>query len=235
MKISEIFYSIQGEGKYTGAPSVFIRTSYCNLRCGWCDTPYTSHKPENKDMSIDEITEQFKGLGSKRYFVPHVVLTGGEPFIQNKECVELTYRLRDLNPSVQITIETNGTIFAPVFATLISISPKLKSSAPYENQTTKALEKAHETIRTKLKIKEFRQKYDCQFKFVITKLEDLDEVLGIVDVHNIPQHEVYLMPEGITREDLSFKAEKTAQMCLEHGFNYSDRLHVRIWNDARGV
>src|SRR5260370_18429506 len=74
MKIAEIFYSIQGEGMLTGVPSVFIRTSGCNLRCQWCDTPYTSWNPEGREMSQDEI------LAEARVHQPsHALVTGGDP------------------------------------------------------------------------------------------------------------------------------------------------------------
>ena len=76
MRIAEIFYSIQGEGILAGVPSIFIRTSGCNLRCHWCDTPYASWKPEGPEMSIEEILKKISGWDCN-----HIVLTGGEPMI----------------------------------------------------------------------------------------------------------------------------------------------------------
>src|SRR2546430_7022976 len=76
MKISELFYSIQGEGKLVGMPSVFVRASGCNLRCTWCDTPYASWQPEGSETSIAQILEQ-----AAAYPANHIVLTGGEPMI----------------------------------------------------------------------------------------------------------------------------------------------------------
>ena len=76
MLISEVFYSLQGEGSLVGVPSVFIRTSGCNLRCAWCDTPYASWNPEGKNRSIDELIAEID-----RHPTEHVVLTGGEPMI----------------------------------------------------------------------------------------------------------------------------------------------------------
>src|ERR1700704_5212716 len=87
MKISEIFYSIQGEGMLAGVPSVFLRTSGCNLRCTWCDTPYTSWKPEGDDLPLAAILADVRGHGST-----HVVVTGGEPMIQ-QDIVQLTQRI----------------------------------------------------------------------------------------------------------------------------------------------
>src|SRR5258706_8851752 len=114
MKIAEIFYSIQGEGILTGVPSVFVRTSGCNLRCQWCDTPYTSWNPEGREMTQDEI------LAEVRAHQPsHVVVTGGEPMIA-PGIVELTQQL-----GTHVTIETAGTVYKPVTCDLMSISPKL--------------------------------------------------------------------------------------------------------------
>ncbi|MDP6599438.1 MAG: 7-carboxy-7-deazaguanine synthase QueE [Candidatus Poribacteria bacterium] len=123
MKYSEIFYSIQGEGQLVGLPSVFFRTSYCNLRCIWCDTPYTSWQPEDKDISVEDAV-----VAILAYDCQQVVITGGEPFMQAKELTLLCQQLRQQGQ--HITIETNGTLFQQVEANLLSISPKLASSSP---------------------------------------------------------------------------------------------------------
>ena len=102
MRISEIFHSVQGEGELAGVPSVFVRTSGCNLRCAWCDTPYASWNPEGEDLPVDVIVEHVNGFGSR-----HVVLTGGEQMIA-RDIHLLSARLRDLGQ--QITIETAGTV-----------------------------------------------------------------------------------------------------------------------------
>src|SRR3954466_7799699 len=103
MFISEIFYSLQGEGELTGVPSVFVRTSGCNLRCTWCDTPYASWNPEGKPMSVDDLVAAVQAHRAAR----HVVLTGGEPMIA-KELAALASKLRLLG--YHITIETAATI-----------------------------------------------------------------------------------------------------------------------------
>ena len=122
MKIAELFYSLQGEGSLVGVPSVFIRTSGCNLRCSWCDTPYTSWQPEGTELSLDQILDEVQAHPAR-----HVVVTGGEPMIA-PEIVPLTERLRALG--LHITIETAGTVFQPVACDLMSISPKLANSTP---------------------------------------------------------------------------------------------------------
>src|ERR1043166_2570404 len=98
MKISEIFYSIQGEGMLAGVPSVFIRTAGCNLRCTWCDTPYTSWEPQGENMPLHEIVNV-----ATAYPAAHVVVTGGEPMIA-PEIADLTAQLAAAG--VHITIET---------------------------------------------------------------------------------------------------------------------------------
>src|ERR1700739_4737510 len=99
MKIAEIFYSIQGEGALAGVPSVFVRTSGCNLRCVWCDTPSACGSPEGRETRIDEILTEVRGYGAS-----HVVVTGGEPMIA-EGVVELTRAL-----DMHVTIETAGTV-----------------------------------------------------------------------------------------------------------------------------
>src|SRR5439155_4255172 len=106
MKIAEIFYSIQGEGSLAGVPSVFVRTSGCNLRCSWCDTPYTSWRPEGKPQSIPEVLQAVRD-----YNCDHVVVTGGEPMIV-PEMPDFTEALRA--EGKHITIETAGTVDVPV-------------------------------------------------------------------------------------------------------------------------
>ncbi|MGH9673078.1 MAG: 7-carboxy-7-deazaguanine synthase QueE, partial [Bryobacteraceae bacterium] len=124
MKIAEMFRSIQGEGILAGVPSVFLRTTGCNLRCVWCDTPYTSWEPEGDERSIDDIMRYVKENSTG-----HVVVTGGEPMIAPR-IGELTRRLREAGE--HITIETAGTVAPEVFCDLMSISPKLANSTPRE-------------------------------------------------------------------------------------------------------
>ena len=122
MRIAEIFRSIQGEGFLTGTRSVFVRTSGCNLRCSYCDTPYTSWTPEGEDLSVDEIAARIDELDCR-----HVVLTGGEPMLF-AELIPLAAGLR--RRGKHITIETAGTLYLPVECDLMSLSPKLSNSIP---------------------------------------------------------------------------------------------------------
>ncbi|MCZ6681364.1 MAG: 7-carboxy-7-deazaguanine synthase QueE [Candidatus Poribacteria bacterium] len=226
MKYSEVFYTIQGEGQLIGVPSVFFRTSYCNLRCVWCDTPYTSWNPENKDMIVADAVELITGYGCK-----HVVITGGEPFVQVPELTELCHELD--RRGHHLTIETNATIFAPVTAHLISMSPKLRNSnPPRDNRYFRRHERGRICADV---IRQFLDQYECQVKFVVDCPEDLEEIQTLQADIPIPVETVVLMPQGITPEELRPKQEWLVDICKTHGYRYSPRVHVDIWGNQRGV
>ena len=126
MKISEIFHSIQGEGKRAGVPSVFVRASGCNLRCTWCDTPYASWNPDGDDQSVEQILGTVHASNCR-----DVVVTGGEPLIM-PDITALCAALKDAGH--YITIETAATVFEPVAVDLASLSPKLSNSTPHERE-----------------------------------------------------------------------------------------------------
>src|SRR4051812_11842991 len=124
MKVAELFYSIQGEGKLVGVPSVFVRASGCNLRCVWCDTPYASWAPEGEDLPVEQIVQRIES-----YRARHVVMTGGEPMIM-PEIVRLSQALKERGHHV--TVETAATVYKPVALDLASLSPKLSNSTPHD-------------------------------------------------------------------------------------------------------
>lgn len=226
MKYSEIFYSIQGEGALAGVPSVFFRTSYCNLRCVWCDTPYTSWEPENKDISVEEAAEAIL-----RYNCPHVVITGGEPTIQADELTKLCAALSDAG--MHITIETNGTVYVPVQADLISISPKLSNSNPPPESRAFQF---HQAKRVNLTvIRQYLQSHECQVKFVVDAPSDLAEIERIVKEAEIPPRQTLLMPQGVSTDETRPKMRQLAEICRQKGYRLSPRLHVDIWGNRRGV
>ncbi|SPE35033.1 7-carboxy-7-deazaguanine synthase [Candidatus Sulfopaludibacter sp. SbA3] len=223
MKIAELFYSIQGEGSLVGVPSVFIRTSGCNLRCAWCDTPYTSWQPEGTELSLDQILDEVKAHPAR-----HVVVTGGEPMIA-PEILPLTERLRALG--LHITIETAGTVFAPVACDLMSISPKLSNSTPAGSWSAQ-----HNRLRIQPQVlAELMGRYDYQLKFVIARREDMEELRAIVQFLGARRECVILMPEGIDSERLRERGLWLAEICKEEGFRFSPRLHVDLWGNQRGV
>ena len=227
MKISEIFYSIQGEGILTGVPSVFVRTSGCNLRCTWCDTPYTSWNPEGDDLSLDDILADVRGRGSA-----HVVVTGGEPMIQ-PDIVQLTQRLKDLD--LHITIETAGTVYKPVTCDLMSISPKLANSTPLQREDGRWAAQ-HDRLRYQPDVlKQLLADYPYQLKFVVSDPGDLAEIEAILKETGADRSRVVLMAEGTNSETLSERARWLVDICKREGFRYGPRLHIDIYGNKRGV
>jgi 7-carboxy-7-deazaguanine synthase len=227
VKISEIFYSIQGEGILAGVPSVFLRTSGCNLRCTWCDTPYTSWKPEGDDLPLDDILADVRGRGSS-----HVVVTGGEPMIQ-QEIVQLTQRLKDLD--LHITIETAGTVYQPVTCDLMSISPKLANSTPTLREDGRWAAQ-HDRLRYQPHVlKQLMAEYSYQLKFVVSDPGDLAEIETILKETDAARGRVVLMPEGTSSETLSERARWMVDICKREGFRYGPRLHIDIYGNQRGV
>jgi 7-carboxy-7-deazaguanine synthase len=223
LKIAELFYSIQGEGSLVGVPSVFIRTSGCNLRCSWCDTPYTSWQPEGTELSLEQILDEVKSHPAR-----HVVVTGGEPMIA-PDILPLTARLRGLG--LHITIETAGTVFQPVECDLMSISPKLSNSTPEGRWATQ-----HDRLRIQPKVlRELMARFEYQLKFVIARPEDMDEVRALVQELEAPSERVVLMPEGTDCARLRERGIWLAEICKEEGFRFSPRLHVDLWGNQRGV
>lgn len=230
MLISEVFYSLQGEGSLVGVPSVFIRTSGCNLRCAWCDTPYASWNPEGKNQAIDELIAEVE-----RHPTEHVVLTGGEPMIA-AGIRELAAELKLLG--YHLTIETAGTV-APdgIACDLASISPKLLNSAP--NSVEHAVwHKRHEATRWQPDvIRQWIERYPYQFKFVVSSPTDVDELEGMLKKlgREIPRHQVLLMPEARTLDTMRQRATWLPELCKTRGYRYAHRLHIELWGNKRGV
>jgi len=223
MKIAEIFYSIQGEGSLVGAPSVFVRTSGCNLRCSWCDTPYTSWNPEGEDLSLQQIAAKVAG-----FHAPYVVLTGGEPMIA-PGVTELTHLLRAAG--AHLTIETAGTVFHHVECDLMSISPKLSNSTPEG-----PFRAQHERLRFQPDVlRQLMTTYEYQLKFVIAQPEDMQEVQRVIDHVEADPRRVILMPEGRDTETLRARSLWLAEISKQRGYRLSPRLHVDLWGDRRGV
>lgn len=223
LKIAELFYSVQGEGSLVGVPSFFIRTSGCNLRCAWCDTPYTSWAPEGVDLSLDQILDQVKAHPAR-----HVVVTGGEPMIA-PEILPLCERLHAAG--LHITVETAGTVFKPVACDLMSISPKLSNSTPAGNWAAQ-----HERLRINLEVLgQLMARYDYQLKFVMAAPADIEELRLLLDALKPEAGRVILMPEGVDRDVLRERGVWLAEMCKSEGFRFSPRLHVDLYGNRRGV
>jgi 7-carboxy-7-deazaguanine synthase len=234
MRIAEIYASVQGEGLRSGRPSVFVRTSGCNLRCWFCDTPYTSWRPEGDDLSVEEVLDQVLALPE-----PDVVLTGGEPMLF-AELVPLTEALRTAGRF--ITIETAGTLHLPVACDLMSLSPKLPGSGPERSTAadrppTAGWVRRHEFTRHRPKvIRRLLAEYDHQVKFVIDRPEDLPAVLAYrAEFPELAADRVHLMPQGIDPAELAARAAWIEPFCRDHGFRFCPRLQIAWFGARRGV
>jgi len=226
MKVSEIFYSIQGEGMLAGVPSAFVRLSGCNLRCVWCDTPYTSWNPEGRDLPLDQILDTVRDFPAT-----HAVLTGGEPMIF-PESVELTRRLKEAD--LHVTVETAGTVYQPVACDLMSISPKLANSTPHEREGGRWAAQ-HDRLRYQPEVlRQLMAEYEYQLKFVVTAPEDMTEIETIVEETAADRGRVVLMPEGVDARTIRERALWLVDLCKRERFRYSPRLHVDLWGNERG-
>lgn len=228
MRISEIFYSLQGEGRLAGTPSVFIRTSGCNLRCVWCDTPYTSWRPEGPSWPIDRILRAVE-----KHPTRHVVITGGEPLLAG-EIEMLTQELK--RRKKHITIETAGTIFKPVRCDLMSLSPKLANSTPWRREKGK-FARMHEERRLNLPVlQKYLDGYDYQLKFVVEEQKDFAEIRALLDqLTNVDSSRVLIMAQGISKKQLAARARWIVGLCLRHGFGFTPRLHIELFGNRRGT
>ena len=219
MLINEIFHSIQGEGPSVGIPAIFLRLGGCNLKCKWCDTKYAWHPKyaDNKEMSVNHIIKAIK-----KYPCKHLVITGGEPMLQQDAIYELLIKLKNYTAEV----ETNGSIeckSGPIpnkvknFVLQINCSPKLTNSG---------------NIPYSLKILPTMKVF---YKFVVQNKSDLKEIKSFARKYKIPNYKIWLMPEGVTKSDILKRSKWLIELCKKEGYNFSPRLHVMIWGNKRGV
>jgi 7-carboxy-7-deazaguanine synthase len=232
MRVTEIFYSLQGEGMLAGAPSVFVRLAGCPFRCRWCDTAYAWEYTTGEDLDVDQIVERIRQWPCR-----HIVLTGGEPMIgpdlsARPGLAELTHRLRALGK--HITIETAGVLFTPDLpCDLMSISPKLSNSRP----SSAGVMTTHLAGTVDVKaLSRLINAYPYQLKFVIESPENMYEIHAIVDqLGSVDTERVMLMPEARNREELLARSPMVAALCKEAGFRFSQRLHILLWGNQRNT
>lgn len=235
----EIFYTLQGEGRNCGRPSIFIRASLCNLHCRWCDTDYTwnwndtdfVHDSGRKFRREEQIIDCSTGdiiAYMEDYPCSNYVFTGGEPLLQEKAWTELMSEILQTNANARFEIETNGTLF-PKEAFLdtihqFNVSPKLSNSG------------VEEQLRYKPGVlRQFAGTGKADFKFVIGSPEDWTELSRFLNDVNPPRDRVFLMPKANTLEELEANQGTVAELARQYGLRYSDRLHLRLYGAKRGV
>ncbi|MDD3590320.1 MAG: 7-carboxy-7-deazaguanine synthase QueE [Thermoguttaceae bacterium] len=227
MRVIEIFQSKQGEGLWAGVRSTFIRTIGCNLRCSFCDTTYASWRPEEgEDLAVEEIVGRAVLLGNR-----HVVLTGGEPMLYS-ELIPLTEMLAERK--LKITVETAGTIHLPVKCDLMSISPKLSNSTPYDPDSFVRL---HETNRDRIDVvRRLVSEYPYQLKFVVDQPEDLLEIEEYLHrLGDFEKERVLLMPMSTDVTTMRLKAEWIVAYAQPRGYRYCPRMQLEWYGDRRGT
>lgn len=227
LKVAETFYSIQGEGKYTGFPAYFLRLSDCNLLCTWCDTVDVWRK--GKRMSNEQIIYQLGG----EIFIDHLdngvhlVITGGEPLLQQEDLKDFINDLYNLTNKPFIEIETNGTIEPTLYiASNVdqwNVSPKLENSG---------MKKEHRLKPEVLKM--FNLYSHTNFKFVITQLKDWNEIVDNFLPH-INRDKIILMPMALGRDELAINLNIVVDIAKHENLKMCSRLHVEIWNKLTGV
>jgi len=228
MRIAEIFHSIQGEGLLCGTSSLFVRTSGCNLRCWYCDTPYASWFPEGDDLSVEEIMARIE-----QWDVTHVVLTGGEPML-HAELIPLSNRLASLGRHV--TIETAGTLDLPVTCDLMSVSPKLSNSLPPRDRDARWHRRHDRTRHVPQVIERLTREYVYQIKFVIDVPNDCRDVQRyLTEFPHLDPGRILLMPQGTTCEELDRRAQWLKPYAESHGLRYGPRRQIEWFGAARGT
>ena len=239
LAISEVFYSIQGEGATMGKPSVFVRLGGCNLMCGGMGTQFDGELHNGATWRCDTV-EVWMRAKAKPYseILPddclnaimndaHLIITGGEPTMQQERVVEFIRYIRELvNPNVFVEIETNGTI-APSEelineVQLFNVSPKLSNSGNDKSQTLnpKAIGVFNNT--------------NSIFKFVVSNEKDYNEIMEDYS-ELVDRDKVYLMPAGESQELLNQTKRYVAELCITEHFNFCTRLHIEIWDQKTGV
>ena len=225
MKVSEIFYSLQGEGFLAGLPSMFVRLAGCPLRCRWCDTKYAWDQAAGAHYSVAKIVQTVQQAQSK-----FVVITGGEP-MTDSDLPQLVQELKAAGK--HITIETAGIVFVPDMpCDLMSVSPKLSNSTPADPEVAAA----HEGSRLDIAVlRKLLDEYSYQLKFVVDCEDDLAQIdQTLKEIGNVHPEKVMLMPQAATRDELLVKSPMVAELCKRTGFAFSPRLQILLWDNIRG-
>lgn len=231
LAIAEMFSdTIQGEGPHAGVISTFIRLQGCTLKCTWCDT--LDVWPEGNEYSFEEIFEMFESIGLIERFKAgqHLILTGGSPLKQEKQCINfLNAFMGKYGFQPYVEVENEAVLLpSPEFVELVdwwNNSPKLSNSGMKEKARIKPLTLAY-----------MGSLPNSIFKFVVNSEEDWKEIeRDYIQTDFITKEKIVLMPEGQTQEELSKTRELAANIAIREGVRFTDRLHVTIWNKKTGV
>lgn len=245
--IQELSAVIQGEGSLMGIPHLLIRLSGCRLRCqfadSFCDTWMSSWKPRKGTFSLQDVID----FSEKFSHISHVFITGGGPTLHKELLPELVELCKNLQ--LYVTIETEGSEYVDTGADLISLSPKFSNSTPRVG-SIKPWDGSLVTEKDKDQHEKWRRNYpamkalierqivlnrDFQLKPVISTPEDLEELKYLQATLSIPNHKVWLMPEGTEDELLQKKRQWLFDICIKEGYNYTDRLHIIAYGNIEGV
>ncbi|MDR0765625.1 MAG: 7-carboxy-7-deazaguanine synthase QueE [Odoribacteraceae bacterium] len=231
--------TIQGEGKLNGIPSLFVRLAGCNLRCAWegsaCDTPHAAAGATGtRSLPAREVA----GIVARnRDNIRHVVITGGEPLLQPDGVEALCHALRRHFP-FHVTVESNATRYeerVAGVADLMSLSPKLSSSAPASAAGHHAARLRPDVIQRYISHARERGK-DFQLKFVYATGSDVHEIHELLaSLRDWTNEDILLMPLGNTPALSRQNAILAAGHAIRNGWRYCDRLHVSLFGDREGV
>lgn len=212
MRISEIFYSVEGEGIEIGRVEIFVRLSNCNLNCKWCDTKYA--KQDGREMEIQEVLSEIEKYPGK-----NISITGGEPLCQSSQLLDLLSQLKSLGYWVQIN--TNGTLFdRRIFELVDLVSMDCKCPSSGEESNMAVIEKTRALFD-----------YKTQLKFVVSDKRDLDHAKRVIKKLN-PTNSV-IQPEWTHRKF----ASKIVDSVKKDGLNSRIIIqqHKVIWGNKKGV
>jgi 7-carboxy-7-deazaguanine synthase len=231
LSVNETFLSFQGEGPSAGERAVFVRLAGCNLACSWCDTTYSwdwsrhDRDINSRSTAPADAAEEIARLAGSQCRL--LVLTGGEPLLQQCAAVDMLRDLQLRRPGLRCEVETNGTVGPSLELSRLVyryvVSPKLAHSG-----VSGAARLKTETLRA------FARHERSVLKIVAAGADDLAEAAAVADAGGFATHRVWIMPLGEDADGSVDTARALAEGVLAAGFNLTLRLHVLLWNGASG-